>query len=81
MARVTLGTTRVGLVGQQSGQFRRVTLTSDDISNLTIADAALSYDGDGRLLHFGLQAYSLGRIVGHTLPMCPLSSLPQFRLV
>ena len=49
-----------GLVGQQSEQFRRVTLTSDDISNLTIADAALSYEGDGRLLRIGLQAYSLG---------------------
>ena len=45
-----------GLVGQQSEQFRRVTLTSDDISNLTIADAALSYEGDGRLLRIGLQA-------------------------
>ena len=50
----------VGLVGQRSEQFRQVTLTSDDISNLTIADAALSYDGDGRLLRIGLQAYALG---------------------
>ena len=49
-----------GLVGLRSEQFRRVTLTSDDISNLTIADTALSYDGDGRLLRIGLQAYSLG---------------------
>ena len=49
-----------GLVGQRSEQFRRVTLTSDDISNLTIADSALSYDGDGRLLRLALQAYSLG---------------------
>ena len=49
-----------GLVGQRSEQFRQVTLTSDDISNLTIADAALSYDGDGRLLRIGLQAYALG---------------------
>ena len=49
-----------GLVGQQSEQFRRVTLTSNDISSLTIADAALSYDGNGRLLRIGLQAYSLG---------------------
>ena len=50
----------LGLVGQRSEQFRRVTLTSDDISNLTIADSALSYDGDGRLLRLALQAYSLG---------------------
>ena len=49
-----------GLVGQRSERFRRVTLTSDDISNLTIADSALSYDGDGRLLRIALQAYSLG---------------------
>ena len=49
-----------GLVGQRSEQFRRVTLTSDDISNLTIADSALAYDGDGRRLRIGLQAYSLG---------------------
>ena len=49
-----------GLVGQRSERFRRVTLTSNDISNLTIADSALSYDGDGRLLRIGLQAYSLG---------------------
>ena len=49
-----------GLVGQRSEQFRRVTLTSDDISNLTIADSALAYDGDGLRLRIGLQAYSLG---------------------
>ena len=49
-----------GLVGQRSEQFRRVTLTSGDISNLTIAGSALTYDGDGRLLRIGLQAYSLG---------------------
>ena len=49
-----------GLVGLRSEQFRRVTLTSGDISSLTVADAALSYDGDGRLLRLGLQAYALG---------------------
>ena len=54
------GVWTAGLVGQQSEQFRRVTLTADDISNLTIADSTLSYDGDGRLLRLGLQAYSLG---------------------
>ncbi len=50
----------VGLVGRSSEQFRRVTLTSEEISNLTVADSAPSYDGDGRLLRIGLQAYSLG---------------------
>ena len=54
------GTWVVGLVGQRSEQFRRVTLTADDIASLIIADSALSYDGDGRLLRLGLQAYSLG---------------------
>ncbi len=49
-----------GLVGPRSEQFRRVTLTTEDISGLTIAEPALSYDGDGRLLRLGLQAYSLG---------------------
>ncbi len=50
----------LGLVGQRSEQFRRVTLTSEEISTLTIVDSALSFDGDGRLLRIGLQAYSLG---------------------
>ena len=54
------GTWIAGLVGQRSERFRRVTLTSDELSNLTIADSSLSYDGDGRLLLLGLQAYSLG---------------------
>ena len=49
-----------GLVGQRSERFRRVTLTSDDISNLAIVDSTLTYDGDGRLLRIGLQAYLLG---------------------
>ena len=50
----------VGLVGQQSERFRQVTLTADDVSSLTIADSAPSFDGDGRLLRLGLQAYALG---------------------
>ncbi|NLG01027.1 MAG: DUF3883 domain-containing protein [Lentisphaerae bacterium] len=54
------GTWTVGLVGIQSERFRKVTLTNTDISTLTILDSAFSYDGDGRLLRLGLQAYSLG---------------------
>ena len=50
----------VGLVGQDSERFRRVTLTSADVAALTIADPARSYAGDGRLLRLGLQAYALG---------------------
>lgn len=54
------GIWNVGLVGQRTETFRNVTLTSDDISSLTIADSTLPYNGDGRLLRIGLQAYSLG---------------------
>ena len=53
-------TWNVGLVGQDSERFRRVTLTSADIAGLTIADPACSYTGDGRLLRLGIQAYTLG---------------------
>jgi len=49
-----------GLVGTQSERFRKVTLTARDIESLTIIDTEFSYDGDGRLLRLGLQAYSLG---------------------
>ena len=51
---------KAGLVGQRTERFRRVTLTSTDIANLTIADATWPYNGDGILLKLGLQAYSLG---------------------
>ena len=50
----------VGLVGTQSERFRKVTLTADDLARLTILDAQHSFDGDGRLLRLGLQAYALG---------------------
>jgi superfamily II DNA or RNA helicase len=50
----------VGLVGLQSEQFRRVTLTLNDIQSLNILESAFSYHGDGRILRLGLQAYSLG---------------------
>ncbi len=49
-----------GLVGTQSERFRKVTLTRRDLEGLTILDARHTYDGDGRLLRLGLQAYSLG---------------------
>lgn len=49
-----------GLVGVRSEQFRRVTLRRADLADLTITDTGPSYDGDGRLLRLGLQAYSLG---------------------
>jgi hypothetical protein len=54
------GTWTAGLVGTQSERFRRVTLSSRDLEGLTILDSGFTYDGDGRLLRVGLQAYSLG---------------------
>ena len=50
----------VGLVGAHTERFRRVTLTSDDLKRLSIIDSQSSFDGDGRLLRLGLQAYALG---------------------
>jgi len=50
----------VGLVGTQSERFRSVTLAAADIARLAILDSVCTYDGDGRLLRLGLQAYSLG---------------------
>jgi len=50
----------VGLVGTQSERFRKVALTATDIERLTILDPQQSFDGDGRLLRLGLQAYALG---------------------
>lgn len=54
------GTWVVGLVGTQSERFRKVTLTADDLASLTALDPRHSFDGDGRLLRLGLQAYALG---------------------
>jgi len=49
-----------GLVGTQTERFRKVTLTARDLERLTICDTKYSYNGDGRLVRLGLQAYSLG---------------------
>jgi len=54
------GTWVLGLVGQQSERFRKVTLRSEDLEDLTIIDAEYRYDGDGQVLRLGLQAYALG---------------------
>lgn len=50
----------LGLVGRQSGQFRQVTLSADELAGLAITGAGPSYAGEGGLLRLGLQAYSLG---------------------
>ena len=54
------GRTIPGLVGQNTGQFREVTLTEEDITSLNAIEPNSSYDGDGNLLKLALQAYSLG---------------------
>jgi len=50
----------VGLVGAQSERFRKVTLTADELKHLTIVDGRHSFDGAGRLLRLGVQAFALG---------------------
>ena len=50
----------LGLVGTRTERFHRVALTAEDIAGLTITDATLSYQGDGRLLRLALQAHTLG---------------------
>lgn len=49
-----------GLVGIRTERFRSVTLTPSELEALTILASTRGYDGDGRLLRLGLQAYSLG---------------------
>jgi len=48
------------VVGTQSERFRKVTLTVADFEHLTILEACHFFDGDGRLVRLGLQAYALG---------------------
>jgi superfamily II DNA or RNA helicase len=49
-----------GLVGLQTERFRNVTLTAEDLGKLQINDPTSRFDGDGKLLRLGIQAYSLG---------------------
>ena len=50
----------VGLVGLQTERFRRVTLTPAELAQLSVLQTQQSFDGNGRLLRLGLQAYALG---------------------
>jgi len=50
----------LGLVGQASEQFRRVTITAEQLATLTVRDLTLAYNGDASLLRLGIQAYALG---------------------
>jgi superfamily II DNA or RNA helicase len=54
------GSWSVGLVGQSSEQFRKVTLTAEQLSALTVRDVTPTYAGNAALLRIGLQAYALG---------------------
>jgi hypothetical protein len=54
-----VGTWVVGLVGQRTRQFRRVTLTRGNMQAIQVLDSALRFDGDGQLLRLGLEAYRL----------------------
>jgi superfamily II DNA or RNA helicase len=50
----------LGLVGLTTSRYRKVHLLHSDLASLTILDSIFTYDGDGKLLRLGLQAYSLG---------------------
>jgi superfamily II DNA or RNA helicase len=50
----------LGLVGQSSEQFRKVTLTAEQLAALTVRDITPTYRGDASLLRLGIQAYALG---------------------
>ena len=54
------GTWTVGLVGIHSERFRSVSLTEEELQELSVLGEKLTYDGDGQRLRLGLQAYSLG---------------------
>ena len=50
----------IGVVGTKSERFRTITLSSDDISKLTVLNSTYEYTGEGGLLRLGIQALSLG---------------------
>lgn len=55
-----IGSWITGLVGTKTEQFRKVTLSADDLTGLDISELNLSYAADGRLLCLGLEAHALG---------------------
>ena len=64
-----------GLIGQNSGQFREVTFTKEDIASLTTIAAKASYHGDAELLRPAVQAYSLG--IAHEFDPYSASPSPE----
>src|SRR5262249_46366448 len=71
----------VGLVGMTSERFRKVTMTAEDLRRVTMLEPQRSFNGDGRLLRLGLQAYALG--IGYEfdpyfgLPISRVDPLPR----
>ncbi len=54
------GSCTLGLVETQSEHYRKVNLSAQDFESIEIVDTAFTYNGDGKLLRLGIQAYSLG---------------------
>src|ERR1051326_4107246 len=54
------GAVVAGLVGTKSERFRSVRLTAAEVQSLNVINTAASFDGDGKLVRLGLQAYALG---------------------
>ena len=50
----------LGVVGVQSGRFRRVTLAPADLAGVRVQEPSSSFAGDGALLKLGIQAHALG---------------------
>jgi superfamily II DNA or RNA helicase len=50
----------IGVVGLRTERFRTVNLSETDLANITVHNPDRKYNGDGRLLRLGLQAYALG---------------------
>jgi SNF2 family DNA or RNA helicase len=54
------GTLTVGMVGTETEHFRKVILSPEQVVGLTILNKAFTFNGAGKLLRLGIQAYSLG---------------------
>ena len=54
------GSWTLKLVGIQTERFRTVTLTAENLASLTTSEPGFDYNGNGSLLHLGLQAHALG---------------------
>ncbi len=50
----------LGLSGIHSEKFHRVTLSAEQLAEVSLHDTAANYTGDGQVVRLGLQAYALG---------------------